>query len=385
MYRSFLLALQRIMRPILLKICRCLLLPAFLSVGIAVYGQSDSTSTFCLKPFRHLDLSLTTGSTGLGFDVSLPLNNVFAVRAGYAFMPHFAHTMHFGVDVGDDPAESQRKFNKLSGMLESLTGNKVDNVVDMEGKPTYWNWKLMVDVRPFRNKHWHLTAGIYYGSREVAKAVNAIEDMPSLMAVGIYNSMYNRALNNEPFITIGETSLYHTTIQQKLLDYGKMSIHMGEYKHDVLYTEDVVAPDGGYLSPDNIFYMPGEVIHHGQPWVDADGVEHGPDVKYHAGEAYRIVPDENSMVKAWAYAKRLKPYLGFGYGGRLLKNDDSWKVSFDCGAMFWGGVPRVVAHDGTDLVNDVENVRGKVGDYVDIIKKFQVFPVLNLRITKRLF
>ena len=53
--------------------------------------------------------------------------------------------------------------------------------------------------------------------------------------------------------------------------------------------------------------------------------------------------------------------------------------------MFWGGTPKVVTHDGTDLVNDVDNVRGKVGDYVEIIKKFKVFPVLNLRITRRLF
>ena len=97
------------------------------------------------------------------------------------------------------------------------------------------------------------------------------------------------------------------------------------------------------------------------------------------------MPDENSMVKAWAYANRIKPYVGFGYGGRLLKKDDSWHVSFDCGAMFWGGVPKVVTHDGTDLVNDVRNIPGKVGDYVDIIKNFHVFPVLNLRLTKRLF
>lgn len=326
-----------------------------------------------VKPFSHLDVSLTTGSTGLGFDVSMPINNMFSVRAGYAFMPHFIHTMHFGVEVGEDPEESQRKFNKLAGLLESLTGNEVDNVVAVDGQPTYWNWKLMVDVKPFRDKRWHLTAGFYLGSHEIAKAVNAMEDMPSLMAVSIYNSMYNRALNGEPMVVVGEMELYHPQLQQKLLDYGRMSILMGEYTHDILYQEDVVAPEGGLITSDGVFYMPGEVIH-------AKG-----DVMYPAGSPYRVVPDENSMVKAWAYANRFKPYLGFGYGGRLLKNDDSWQVSFDCGAMFWGGVPKVITHDGTDLVNDVRNVPGIVGDYVDIVKNFKVFPVLNLRITKRIF
>ena len=381
--RTFFVVLQLIMRPFLQKIGRSLLLTVSLSVGTVAYGQRDSVLTFSTKPFSHLDLSLTTGSTGIGFDVSMPINDVFSVRAGYAFMPHLIHTMHFGVDVGEDPTTSQEKFNKMADLLESLTGNKVDNVVEVEGKPTYWNWKLLVDVKPFRNKHWHLTAGVYFGSHEIAKAVNAVEDMPSLMAVSIYNSIYNRVMNGDPLVTIGQTAYTITydpfepeslgsTLYQKLENNGRMSIYMGDYTHDVLYDEDVVAPEGGLII-DGVFYMPGDVIH-------AKG-----EVKYPAGSAYRVVPDENSMVKAWAYANRIKPYVGFGYGGRLLKKDDSWHVSFDCGAMFWGGVPKVVTHDGTDLVNDVRNIPGKVGDYVDIIKNFHVFPVLNLRLTKRLF
>ena len=327
-----------------------------------------------VKPFSHLDVSVTSGSTGIGFDVSMPINDMFDLRAGYAIMPRFTHMMHFGVDVGDDPATSNSKFQRLSGLLEDFTGFKVDNVVDVKGQPTYWNWKLLVDAKPFRNKNWHLTAGFYLGSHEIARAVNTTEDMPSLMAVSIYNNLYNRAVTgNTDLSTIGgSTPFISDEILKKVLDYGRMSIHMGEYKHDVLYEEDVVAPEDGVIIGDELF-MEGDIIH-------AKG-----DVMYKAGDPYRIVPDQNSMVKAWAYANRLKPYLGFGYGGRLLKNNPNWNVSFDCGAMFWGGTPQIVTHDGTDLVNDVKNVRGKVGDYVDIIKKFKVFPVLNLRITRRIF
>ena len=259
------------MRPFLQKIGRSLLLTASLSVGTVAYGQRDSVLTFSTKPFSHLDLSLTTGSTGIGFDVSMPINDVFSVRAGYAFMPHLIHTMHFGVDVGEDPTTSQEKFNKMADLLESLTGNKVDNVVEVEGKPTYWNWKLLVDVKPFRNKHWHLTAGVYFGSHEIAKAVNAVEDMPSLMAVSIYNSIYNRVMNGDPLVTIGQTAYTITydpfepeslgsTLYQKLENNGRMSIYMGDYTHDVLYDEDVVAPEGGLII-DGVFYMPGDVIH----------------------------------------------------------------------------------------------------------------------------
>ena len=53
--------------------------------------------------------------------------------------------------------------------------------------------------------------------------------------------------------------------------------------------------------------------------------------------------------------------------------------------MFWGGVPTVLTHDGTNLVKDVENLMYKTGDYVRVVKKFPAYPVLNLRISKVLF
>ena len=336
-----------------------------------ILSVPDKKDSFFGHAFNHLDLSLTTGSTGIGFDLSMPLNDLLALRAGYAIMPHFSHRMHFGVQVGDDPATSDSKFARLAALLQDFTGNKVDNVVDMMGKPTYWNWKLLVDVTPFRNKHWHLTAGIFAGNKQVAEAVNAIEDMPSLMAVSIYNNMFFRARNDEPMLNVGDISVYNLELQEKLKNYGMMSIQMGDYAHDILYEEDVVAEERMMIGDD--IYQKGDIIHH------------KGDVMIAKGSPYRMTPDENSMVKAYAYANRIKPYVGFGYGGQLIKGNDRWHVSFDCGAMFWGGIPKIVTHDGTDLVNDVDNVRGKVGDYVDIIKKFHVFPVLNLRVTRRIF
>ena len=71
------------------------------------------------------------------------------------------------------------------------------------------------------------------------------------------------------------------------------------------------------------------------------------------------------------------------------------EISFDCGAMFWGGTPNLVVYhglklpDGTyrdvSLTEDVENIGGKVGSYVKLFKAFKVYPVLSLRVTKRIF
>ena len=38
-----------------------------------------------------------------------------------------------------------------------------------------------------------------------------------------------------------------------------------------------------------------------------------------------------------------------------------------------------------DLVKDVRNIKGKVGDYVDVLKSFKAYPVINVRISRRLW
>ena len=103
------------------------------------------------------------------------------------------------------------------------------------------------------------------------------------------------------------------------------------------------------------------------------------------GETYYMLPNENSMVSVDARTNSFKPYLGVGYEGRLIKGNDNYKIGFDADVMFWGGTPSIITHDGMDLANDVEDINGKVGDYVKLIKGVKVFPVLNLRITRRIF
>jgi len=295
--------------------------------------------------FQHLDASLTLGTTGIGLDVSSPITDMFQLRAGFSFMPRFNRTMNFGVQVGDNPSQSAAKFETLSSFMQNTMGYKIDNSVDMIGEPTYYNFSLLFDVFPFRqSKNWHFTAGFYWGNSKIATAVNATENMPSLVGVSIYNYMYGKAINREPFFVVnmnGGTYAYtedpelQDIFYDRFSNYGRMGVHMGDY----------VSDDSPYF----------------------------------------IEPNENSMVKAEVRANSFKPYLGFGYGGRLIKGDDRYKISFDCGVLFWGGTPSVITHDGTDLANDVKNIGGKAGAYIDVIKVFKVFPVLSVRFTRKLF
>ena len=272
-------------------------------------------------------------------------------------MPRFTKRMEFDLTINGEPAivydeqgyKQETTFTQMNDFLYELTGYDVEDHVDMIGKPTINNFKFLVDVYPFQqNKHWHFTAGFYWGPSRFAYAENAIEFMRTLNAVGIYNQMYNKAVNGEPLIKYEGVSLeVPEELNNKILDMGLLGFAVGYFKHDIV---------------DNA----GNVIHE-------------------AGERYIVEPDARGMVTVTAKSNSFKPYLGFGYGGRMIKNRDDWHVSFDCGAMFWGGTPNLYMHDGINLTEDVENISGQVGTYVDLFSALKVFPVLSFRITKRIF
>lgn len=301
---------------------------------------------------NHLDGSITLGTTGLGVDLAMPIGNRVQVRTGFSFFPHYEQTMHFGVEVGDDsdPAVQDEKFNKLKQTLNEMFTFEVDRNVDMKGKPTMKNFKLLVDVFPFQNKHWHVTGGFYWGPSTVAKAENAAYDGTSLVSVSIYNNLYEKVIASYesikkmeagdptdpiPYITINGQQVYAgEELYNKFLSYGRMGVHVGDFEE---------------------------------------------------GKPYRMEPDANNMVSCKIKVNNFRPYLGFGYGGKLSNRSDRNWISFDCGAMFWGGTPKVITHDGVNLAKDVKGITGKVGDYVTFFKGVKVFPVLELRLTHRIF
>ena len=103
------------------------------------------------------------------------------------------------------------------------------------------------------------------------------------------------------------------------------------------------------------------------------------------GTPYMMEPDENNMVKAEMKVNAFKPYLGAGYSGLIDKKNDRLHFAADAGVLFWGGTPKVYTHDGTEIVQGLDNVIGQVGRYTKLVKPMKVFPVLNLSVSYRLF
>lgn len=340
---------------------RRLVLSAFVVIcGLSASAQGSLREKLDdLHLFNHLDASVTLGTTGIGFDVATPVTDYAQLRVGYAFMPSFHQSMYFDVQVGDTPESKydangnrvETKFEKMAGALNQITGYQVDDEVEMIGMPTYNNLKVMVDVFPFqKDKRWHVTAGFFLGPSRIAKAYNASEAMPTLMAVSIYNTIRDKTMASYeagwPYPPIfyydfsngfryefGDTDLIEN-LAERFARYGRMGMHVGDYDD---------------------------------------------------GTPYMMEPGEDGMVRAEVKTNAFKPYFGLGYGGRLLRNSDKFHVAVDLGAMFWGGSPRIITHEGVDLSKGVSNISGKVGDYVSLAKSFKVFPVLDVRFVYNFF
>ena len=166
--------------------------------------------------FNHLDVAITTGTTGIGAELAMPASDMVQIRAGFAVMPSFKKAMNFRVGLKNDPEKDKdgnkivTKFDRMSEVFKQATGYQIDRNIKMYGRPTYYNAKVLVDVFPFPNKKWFVTAGFYYGNEQIAKAYNAYEDMSSLVAVGIYNHVHDNVVAGEPIVTTTVGGLEYT-------------------------------------------------------------------------------------------------------------------------------------------------------------------------------
>ena len=289
--------------------------------------------------FSHLEVGVGVGTTGIGIDLATHITDHLRVRAGVDFTPHIKVPMSFSLQsYTDEGGVNAGNFEKMQSYMKKLTGIDVDDRVDLDGVPTMTSFKLLFDVYPWVDRGWRFTAGFYAGGRRAAKALNTMGEMPSLLAVNIYNNFYDYIMSDDAIDKpiFGNTYLdpfMVDEIREDLEGQGYMGIHVGDYKD---------------------------------------------------GRPYMMQPDKDGMVEVSAFVNRFKPYVGLGYTGDLGKTK-RWKLDVDCGMMMWGGTPSLIVHDGVNLSKDIVNIKGKPGDYVDMMKAFKVYPVVSVSVSYRIF
>jgi len=343
--------------------------------------------------FNHLDAAFTIGTTGFGFDVATPVTDWVRLRAGGTFRLSKRYSAVLDTEIASNISEEEqnRRFEKLSSMMASFMGTAPTREVELEGNERMNNFKFLVDIFPFKNnRHWRVTAGFFYGNGSIVSGHNTSVSVNTLAAVSSYNRMYAEARGGE-FMDMSSLGIVidddmKQEIVNKICSWGQttdangnpvyaeygISMPIGTYAHDIVAQQDI------YDSKGNLLHRKGEVMRK-------------------TDETVRLVPDEDDMIRAEVHVNKFKPYLGLGYEFFASKDKRS-SIGIDAGVLFWGGSPTVdllmpvgndadgnVITQNIDLVRDVNNIPGALGDHVKTAKNYTVFPEISVRFARRLW
>lgn len=142
-------------------------------MALTFTASSEAQGVFGENLFNHYAVGLTCGTTGYGLDVATTIGDIFQLRAGFTTIPKIKIKTSLDVSsVGD----YSKYADYASGIPES---------VDVEGKLNMTNFKLLLDIFPFKKSNFHITAGAYIGPDKLVQVYNKQEGI--LMPVTVYN------------------------------------------------------------------------------------------------------------------------------------------------------------------------------------------------------
>jgi len=98
---------------------------------------------------------------------------------------------------------------------------------------------------------------------------------------------------------------------------------------------------------------------------------------------YIVGFDKDGYAHGSIKVKKFRPYVGIGFGRAVPRGRVS--VNGDFGVQFWGSPKVYEKQTGKDLEVTKDDLGSDSDKYYDVISKVSVWPVLNLRITCRLF
>ena len=121
-----------------------LALAAVFAIGITANAQDKNI-------FNHLNVGVSVGLDGIGFDVAAPIGDYVRVRAGYTFLP--------GIKINADIDYTYKDENR--------PGKSKNKTAKAQGKIKKGDFKLLFDFYPIKKSSFHITAGAYIGGKEV--------------------------------------------------------------------------------------------------------------------------------------------------------------------------------------------------------------------------
>jgi len=107
---------------------------------------------------NHMSVGFTTGLTGTGLDVVMPVNKIVTLRAGIS-----------GWDKVDFKFKAINTATEITEMqlveAEAVKRSQMSEKIELAAKPNFWNVFLLSEVHPFRNQPFYFSAGVFLGSQ----------------------------------------------------------------------------------------------------------------------------------------------------------------------------------------------------------------------------
>ena len=107
---------------------------------------------------NHLSVGLTTGLTGTGIDVVMPVHKIVTVRAGFT-----------GWNIGDIKFKAINTATEITEMqmveADAVKLSQMTDKVELAAEPNFWNFFLLGEVHPFQNQPFYFSAGLFVGSQ----------------------------------------------------------------------------------------------------------------------------------------------------------------------------------------------------------------------------
>lgn len=130
-----------------------------------------------VKFMDHLAVSIEASTAGIGVEAATNLHPNAALRAGFVFLPPVSkketQPIWLSGDMFDEYKELDRLIMSDDNLYEDLKANglptstrELDNEVLLKSRLNWYNGKLLVDYYPSAKKLFHITAGLYFGTRD---------------------------------------------------------------------------------------------------------------------------------------------------------------------------------------------------------------------------
>jgi len=137
---------------------RVIILCAMMITAVGANAQNTDKLHAEEGLFNHLSVGLSTGLTGAGIDVSMPVHKLVTLKAGFS-----------GWTIGDIKFKAINTASEINQMQmveeDAVRRAQMVDKVELAVKPKFWNFFVLGEVHPFRNQPFYFTAGLFMGSQ----------------------------------------------------------------------------------------------------------------------------------------------------------------------------------------------------------------------------